>query len=104
VWAVVRIVLGQAQIIGATVSLYCLIATGANALTMWAVSVTGLLVVASKLLFRDSGTGGVGGRSGGRGAVPPVPSRWQTGDGIADESNLAVKFQSAPGLAARGNV
>ena len=58
-WAVVRIVLGLAQVMGATVSVYCLIQTGTSTLTVVSVAITGLLVVLSKLLFR--GPGGPGG-------------------------------------------
>lgn len=47
-----RIVLGLARVMGATVSLYFHLATGTSSLTVWAVAVTGLLVVLSKLLFR----------------------------------------------------
>ncbi len=53
-WAVVRILLGTAQVMGATVSAYLLLQTGTNAWSLGAVTVTGLLVVLSKLLFRGS--------------------------------------------------
>ncbi len=53
-WAVVRILLGTAQVMGATMSAYLLLQTGTNAWSLGAVAVTGLLVVLSKLLFRWS--------------------------------------------------
>jgi hypothetical protein len=51
-WAVVRLVLGQAQMIGAVVALYLLIQTGMNALSLGAVVVTCLFTTISVLLFR----------------------------------------------------
>ena len=58
-WGVVRIVLGLAQVIGATASAYVLVQTGLSTLTLVAVVITGLLVVVSNLLFRDpDGPGG----------------------------------------------
>jgi hypothetical protein len=57
-WAVVRIVLGLLQVMGATATAYCLIQTGTSTLTIVAVAVTGLLVILSKLLFRERGGSG----------------------------------------------
>jgi hypothetical protein len=51
-WAVVRIVLGQAQMIGAVVSLVCLLQTGMSALTSGAISITVACLVVSLVLFR----------------------------------------------------
>jgi len=51
-WAVVRVILGQAQMMGAVVSFYFLVQTGVNALSLGAVVVTGLLTTTSILLFR----------------------------------------------------
>lgn len=49
---VVRIALGIGQIMGATVSLILLLQTGVNGLSVSATVLTGLLTLASKLLFR----------------------------------------------------
>jgi hypothetical protein len=58
-WAVARIVLGPAQVMGATASAYLLVQTGPSTLTLGAVAITGLLVVVSKLLYREpAGPGG----------------------------------------------
>jgi hypothetical protein len=57
-WAVVRIVLGLAQVMGATVAAWCLVQTGTSVLTLGAAAVTGLLVIVSKLLFRGPGPPG----------------------------------------------
>ena len=51
--AVARIALGQAQIVAAVVSFCLLIGTGVSQWTVWAVAVTALLFVVSKLLFRQ---------------------------------------------------
>lgn len=50
-WAVVRIGLGLAQVMGATVILYALVQTGISALTIGATVVTLGFIVLSKLLF-----------------------------------------------------
>lgn len=50
-WAVLRIVLGQAQMVGALVSLVLLAQTGLSELTALAVTVTVGCLVASRLLF-----------------------------------------------------
>jgi len=52
-WAVVRILVGQAQIIGATVAVYFLIQTGTSVPSLIALGVTALMFLVSKLLFRD---------------------------------------------------
>jgi len=50
--AFVRIVLGAGQIMGATVSVILLLQTGVNGLSLSATAITGVLMLASKLLFR----------------------------------------------------
>ena len=50
-WAIVRLVLGLAQVVGAVVSLALLIRTGATAEALTAVAVTGLCTTVSVLLF-----------------------------------------------------
>ena len=50
-WAVVRIVLGQTQMIGAVAGICLLLATGLNAVTLTVVGVTCGLTVVSKLVF-----------------------------------------------------
>ncbi len=50
--AVVRIALGTAQVMAATVILVLLIETGASSLTVVATVITLLLVVVSRTLFR----------------------------------------------------
>lgn len=52
-WAVVRLILGQAQVIGATITLVLLIQTGSSVLTLRAAIVTALLTLASVLLFKS---------------------------------------------------
>jgi len=58
--ALVRIGLGLAQVMGATVALYFLLATGTSDLTMWATMATLFFVVLSRLIFarldRNSGS------------------------------------------------
>lgn len=49
--AVLRFVLGQVQIIGATVGLIFLIQTGSSRFTLWAVGLTGLVTLFSRILF-----------------------------------------------------
>ncbi len=51
--AVVRLVLGQLQIIGATAGLFLLAQAGVTDWTVGIVAATGLVSVASRLLFRD---------------------------------------------------
>jgi hypothetical protein len=53
-WAVVRVVLGTAQVMAATVSAYLLLRTGTNEWSVGALIVTALLVAMSKWLFRGS--------------------------------------------------
>ena len=50
-WAIVRIILGLGQMMGAVVSVYFLIETGVNALSLGAVAGTCVLTVTSRLLF-----------------------------------------------------
>lgn len=50
-WAIVRTVLGVAQIFGASFSFVLLIQTGVNSLTLGAIIITGLLTTISVLLF-----------------------------------------------------
>jgi hypothetical protein len=52
--AIVRILLGTAQIMTAAVSAYLLLQTGINEWSLVAVVVTALLVALSKTLFRGS--------------------------------------------------
>ncbi len=56
--AVVRIIMGQAQIAAAVVGLVLLLTVGTTWPTLVAVGIAGLLVVVSKLLFRDHDTSG----------------------------------------------
>jgi aquaporin Z len=51
VWAVVRLALGLIQIVGATASVLLLISTGPSRLTLFAVIVTGLFTLGSRILF-----------------------------------------------------
>lgn len=50
-WAIVRTVLGFAQMAGAAFSLTVLVTTGFNTLSLVSVAVTGLLTTVSILLF-----------------------------------------------------
>jgi len=50
-WAIVRTVLGVAQVFGASFSFVLLIQTGVNSLTLGAIIITGLLTTISVLLF-----------------------------------------------------
>jgi hypothetical protein len=54
VWAVARVALGVALVMCATISLTLLLQTGTGAVSIGAVTVTGMLVVVSKLLFREA--------------------------------------------------
>lgn len=51
-WAMVRLVLGQAQIIGATMTLYFLVKTGESALTFWSAGITAAFTLTSRVLFK----------------------------------------------------
>jgi hypothetical protein len=53
VWAVPRVALGVALVMCATIWLTLLLQTGTGAVSIGAVAVTGLLVVVSRLLFRE---------------------------------------------------
>jgi len=52
--AVIRLVLGQLQIMGATAGLLLLVQTGVTDWTVGIVAATGLVGVASRLSFRDT--------------------------------------------------
>ncbi len=56
--ALARIALGQAQIVAAVVGLVLFATTGASPATFAAVGVAGVLVVVSRVAFRDTGTKG----------------------------------------------
>jgi hypothetical protein len=49
--AILRLVLGLLQMAGATAGFYFLATTGASALTIWAVSLTGMATALSRYLF-----------------------------------------------------
>jgi hypothetical protein len=51
-WAIVRLSLGQAQIVAATITLYFLIATRDSPYTIWSAIVTALISGASVYLFK----------------------------------------------------
>lgn len=53
-WAIVRLILGQVQVVGATAGLVLLFETGLSAATLGIFAVTTLATVVSKLLFRKS--------------------------------------------------
>jgi|GEM_PF-3300896 len=53
-WAVIRMSLGLAQTMGAVVSLYLLVQTGVNALSIGAAAVTTILTLISLALFRGN--------------------------------------------------
>jgi len=52
-WAIVRLVLGQAQIIGAAMTLVFLIQIGASELTFWAAGASAALTLTSLVLFKS---------------------------------------------------
>lgn len=49
-WAIVRIGLGLAQVMGATITLYLLLTAGLSDLTLWATVATLFFVVLSKVV------------------------------------------------------
>jgi hypothetical protein len=53
-WALVRILLGLTQVMGATIALAFLVQTGASGSTMIATGATAFFVVLSRLLFSKS--------------------------------------------------
>ena len=55
-WAIVRLILGVIQIVGATAGLVFLIGTGASRITFAVVAVTGLSTVLSRILFQQPET------------------------------------------------
>jgi len=52
--AIVRIILGIAQIMAATMTAMFLMQSGVNSLSLWSGAVTVALVIASNLLFKRS--------------------------------------------------
>jgi aquaporin NIP len=52
-WAVARIIFGQGQIVGATISLYCVLTTGVSVLTISLVVATGMVTLGSRILFQS---------------------------------------------------
>ena len=50
-WAILRYLLGMAQMLGATVSAILLSLTGVNSLTLWGVVITGVFSTISVILF-----------------------------------------------------
>ena len=50
--AIIRLVLGRLQIIGAAMGVYFLITTGVTALTIWTVGITGIVWAVSRLLLK----------------------------------------------------
>jgi len=51
IWAIVRLLLGLVQIVGATTSVLLLIGSGVNRLSCGAVIITGFFTVLSRILF-----------------------------------------------------
>lgn len=51
-WAMVRLLLGQVQILGATMTLYFLVKTGESALTFWSAGITACFTLTSLMLFK----------------------------------------------------
>jgi hypothetical protein len=51
-WAIIRLILGQSQVAGATATLYFLITTGESAYTLWTALVTALISGLSICLFK----------------------------------------------------
>jgi hypothetical protein len=51
-WALVRLLLGQAQIIGATMTLYFLLQMGESALTLWSAGITAIVTLTSLMQFK----------------------------------------------------
>jgi len=52
-WAVIRIILGQVQMVGATIGVYFLLTTGVSEWTIGVVTATVIVTLASKLLFQS---------------------------------------------------
>ena len=50
--ALLRLVLGQAQVFGAAMTLVLLIREGATPLVLWSTAITGVITITSILLFR----------------------------------------------------
>lgn len=72
-WAVVQIVLGQAQMIGAVAGLYLLITTGVSELTLAVCAVTGLCTLISRLVFKGRSAADMVGAAGHK--PPDDPGR-----------------------------
>lgn len=51
-WAIVRLVLGLAQTICATMTLYFVVTTGESALTFWSAGITACLTLTSRVVFK----------------------------------------------------
>ena len=51
-WALVRLGLGLAQIIGATMTLYFLVQTGESGPTFWSAGITACFTLTSRALFK----------------------------------------------------
>jgi hypothetical protein len=51
-WAIVRLTLGQLQVMGATCTLFFLVTSGENKMTYWSCGVTALITVTSLYLFK----------------------------------------------------
>lgn len=65
-WAVVRLILGQAQMIGAVAGMYLLVVTGVSEATLAVCAVTGACTLLSRALFRGRPALDVRGRGGPR--------------------------------------
>ncbi len=50
--ALLRLILGQLQVIGATITLVFLLLRGATTATIWSLIATGMITITSLLLFR----------------------------------------------------
>ena len=55
--AIVRLFFGVMQMTGATVALICLIQTGVSVVTVTCVTITGMIALASRLLFKRKRAG-----------------------------------------------
>lgn len=52
-WAIVRLIFGQAQVIGATMTLVFVIQAGTSGVTIWAAVLTAMVTLTSLLLFKS---------------------------------------------------
>jgi hypothetical protein len=55
--AIVRLFFGLTQMTGATAALICLMETGVSVVTVMSVTITGLIALASRLLFKKERAG-----------------------------------------------